>query len=89
MYNDKALRPQLRFRAGDDKCIPWTRLGMLFGRDEKKKSPRALGTRLGLMEDLSYAHSVPPVHANKRTGNDLHVGVPMQRNGCQSIATGK
>ena len=42
---------------------------------------RALGTRLGLIEDLSHAHSVPPVYANKRIGNDWHNGVPVQGNG--------
>ena len=30
------IRAQLRFTARDDKCIAWTRLGMLFGKDEKK-----------------------------------------------------
>ena len=34
------MRPQLRFRDRDDKCIAWTRLGMLFGKDEKKKPSR-------------------------------------------------
>ena len=42
---------------------------------------RALGTRLGLIEDLSHAHSVPPVYANKRIGNDWHISVPVQGNG--------
>lgn len=34
----RTMRPQLRFRARDDKCIAWTRLGMLLGKDEKKPS---------------------------------------------------
>lgn len=34
------MRHQLRFRDRDDKCIAWTRLGMLFGKDEKKKPSR-------------------------------------------------
>ena len=42
---------------------------------------RALGTRLGLIEDLSHTHSVPPVYANKRIGNDWHISVPVQGNG--------
>ena len=33
----RTMRPQLRFTARDDKCIAWTRLEMLFGKDEKKK----------------------------------------------------
>ena len=37
------IRPQLRFTARDDKCIAWTRLGMLFGKDEKKKNRRENG----------------------------------------------
>ena len=102
------MRPQLRFRARDDKCIAWTRLGILFGKDQKKTVARMVKVfnssgwmtkydeALGLWERDWVWSKISrmrtqcllsmPINELETT---LHVGVPVQRNGCQSMATEK